>query len=132
MYKWKESQGDSVASISVLKGNEKSKKWKNLTVIIISFVSLSILTTVTASFGEVEYNEPFVNNIDSDSFSEISRQSDPLAVERGFSADINNLWNVVSAEEEPNEPSVNYIGSDSFSDISRSNESESDIPLLTP
>jgi hypothetical protein len=96
-------------------------------VILISFVLLSILTTVTVSFGKVEYEEPYLSYFGFDAFSEISRQSDLVTGPEDSSS--NNLSSMVVAEDEP---SIAYVSSDAFSDISRSNDTISDNSTLPP
>jgi hypothetical protein len=98
-------------------------------VILISFVLLSILTTVTVSFGKVEYEEPYLSYFGFDAFSEISRQSDLVTGPEDSSSNINNLSSMVVAEDEP---SIAYVSSDAFSDISRSNDTISDNSTLPP
>jgi hypothetical protein len=62
MYRVRECQGYSM--------------WKSITVLIISFAILGVISTAQVSFGKMVSKEPHISNIVSDSFSQISRSNE--------------------------------------------------------
>jgi capsular polysaccharide biosynthesis protein len=73
MYRGREYQICDPATISVLKCAEKSKNWKSIAVLIVSFAILGIISAAQLSFGIMEPTDSHITNIVLNSFSEISR-----------------------------------------------------------